>query len=95
MRLNMDRKLFTIAMLSMSAMVLVVANWSLTPAQAQVAVKDRDYIAVTARIQQGGDGLYVTDNRTGQIAVFVYDPNSRSVRPRAVRFVADAFGGAR
>jgi len=91
----MDRKTFGICLLSTSALLLLTANWLVQPAQAQVAVKDRDFQVVTARIQQGGDGLYVADNRTGQIAVFVYDPNTRSVRPRAVRAIADAFvGGA-
>ena len=44
-----------------------------------------------ARIQTGGDGLYILDNRTGQVAVFTYDPASRGVRARKVRNVADAF----
>jgi hypothetical protein len=46
---------------------------------------------VTAKIQTGGDGLYIMDNRTGQIAIFTYDAGSRTVRARAVRNVADAF----
>ena len=39
----------------------------------------------------GGDGLYIMDMRTGQVAVFTYDPASRGVRARKVRNVADAF----
>jgi hypothetical protein len=61
------------------------------PAEAQVAIKDRDYQVVTARIQSGGEGLYITDNRTGSIAVFSFDPTTRQVTLRAVGQVANAF----
>ena len=46
-----------------------------------------------ARNQQGGESLYVIDNNTGYMAVFMYDPGTRTVRPQAVRAIADAFGG--
>lgn len=88
----MNRQNFGIGLLTLSAALLLAAHWFVpSPAAAQVAVKDRDYQVVTARITSGGDGLYVMDNRTGQIAIFSYDPSARSMRARAVRNVADAF----
>jgi hypothetical protein len=88
----MTRQNIGIGILSLSAVLLAAAHWFMpAPAQAQVAVKERDYQLVTARITTGGDGLYILDNRTGLVAVFTYDPSSRSVRARTVRNVADAF----
>ena len=85
-----------IGILSFTALALIAAHWFLpAPASAQVAVKERDYQVVTARIQTGGDGLYILDNRTGQLAVFSYEPASRGVRARKVRNVADAFAPTR
>ena len=83
----------SIAILSTTAVLMIVVHALLpgTPASAQVAIKERDYQVVTARITTGGDGLYILDNRTGQVAVFTYDPASRGVRARTVRNVADAF----
>jgi hypothetical protein len=88
----MDRQTILISILSLTAgflLALLVVNQNV--AEAQVAVKDRDYQVVTARIQGLGDGLYIVDNRTGQMAVFSYDPQTRSIRPRVVRPVIDAF----
>lgn len=83
-----------IVILSLTAVILLLLNYiGSRPAEAQVAVKDRTYQVVTARIQSGGEALYVTDNRTGMIAVFSYDPASRQVALRAVGHVADAFAG--
>jgi hypothetical protein len=80
-----------ISILSITAALMLAAHWlAPTSATAQVAIKERDYQVVTARVQTGGDGLYILDNRTGQIAVFTYDPASRAVRARTVRMVADA-----
>jgi hypothetical protein len=88
----MDRKLAMICILTVTAIGLMIANF-VTPTQAQgVAVNSRDYQAVTSRIEGGGEGLYILDNRTGLMAVFTYDPNTRSMLPRAVRPVTDAFG---
>jgi hypothetical protein len=81
-----------IGILAVTALALIAAHWFVpAPASAQVAIKERDYQVVTARIQTGGDGLYILDNRTGQVAVFTYDPASRGVRARKVRNIADAF----
>lgn len=87
----MDRKLISICILTLSAVALMIANFATEPAKAEVAVNSRDYQMCTALMQNGSQGLYVLDNRTGLLAIFSYDNNSRTVRPRAVRAVADAF----
>jgi hypothetical protein len=87
----MKRQNIAIVVLSLTAAVLLAAHVLVQPAEAQVVIKDREYQLVTAKIQTGGDGLYILDIRTGQLAVFTYDPASRGVRARTVRNVADAF----
>ena len=88
----MNRKNFGIGFLSLTALLLIAAHWFVpAPAGAQVAIKERDYQVVTARITTGGDGLYILDNRTGLVAVFTYDLSSRTVRARTVKAVSDAF----
>ena len=87
----MKRQNIAIVLLSLTAALLLAAHAFVQPATAQVVLKDRDYQVVTAKIATGGDGLYILDMRTGQLAVFTYDPASRGVRARTVRNVADAF----
>jgi hypothetical protein len=89
----MDKKTFGIGILSITAALLFVATLlPTTPrAQAAFAVKDRDYQVITVKSQQGGDTLYIVDNRTGKVAVFTFDPRTRVLRPRKVGTVADAF----
>lgn len=87
------KKLMPVILLSLTATLLLIANFSvLNDAQAAMAVKDRDYQLVTARTQDGGEGLYISDNRTGLMAIFTFDPATRTLVPRAVRPVGDAFG---
>jgi hypothetical protein len=88
----MNRTNLSIAILSATAGFMLAAHVFLPgTARADVAVKDRDYQVVTARVQAGGEGLYILDNRTGQLAVFTYDPASRGVTARNVRAISDAF----
>ena len=88
----MDKKLIAICVMTVSAVALMIANFVTPPAaHAEAAAMNRDYQAITAAIQSGGEGLYIVDNRTGLIAIFTYDPNSRQVVPRAARPVTDAF----
>jgi hypothetical protein len=69
----MDKKTYAIGVLFVTAVILLVAN-SFTVKQAQAyAVKDRDYQLVTAAATEGGESLYITDNRTGLIAIFAWD----------------------
>ncbi|HZN68441.1 MAG TPA: hypothetical protein VFB66_24360 [Tepidisphaeraceae bacterium] len=92
--INIDKKALAVGVLSLGALGLIVANLMLAQTvQAEVAVKDRDYIAVTGKTPKGGDALYLTDNRTGVMAVFQFNPNQRSLQAIAVRPVSDAFGG--
>lgn len=87
------KKMLPIILLSLTAALLVIANFSvLNDAHASTAIKDRDYQLTTARTQDGGEGLYITDNRTGLMAIFTFDPATRTLVPRAVRPVSDAFG---
>ena len=53
------------------------------PLEAQFAVNDRDYLLTAVPSQAGGDALYVTDTRTGRVIVFVWDPNQRTLIPKA------------
>jgi hypothetical protein len=92
----MDNKTFGIGILSLTALILFIAQFipvrSNSAAFGSETISGRDYQLVTARIAQGGEALYVVDNKSGLGAVFSWDPNSRSVALRAVRPVADAFG---
>ena len=88
----MDKKTFGIGVLAVTALLLIVACLMPTqPAGAAFAVKDRDYQLVTAGNLQGGDTVYVIDNRTGMMAVFTYDNKAAVMRPAVVRPVSMAF----
>ncbi|HEX4125898.1 MAG TPA: hypothetical protein VHY37_14320 [Tepidisphaeraceae bacterium] len=71
----MNKKTFTIGVLSITAAILLAANL-LAPrrAMADFAIKERVYTAVTAHVASGGDALYVTDNFTGNMGVFIFTP---------------------
>jgi hypothetical protein len=90
----MKKKNFAISLLSLSAVVLMLANY-FAPQQAQalMSIKDRDFSLVTARTQNGGDTLYVLDNRSGRCAIFSYDPARRTIVPRVVGDMGVAFSG--
>lgn len=91
----MDKKSLAVIVLSLSAATLFLGNL-LMPARsadAQVVVKDRDYQVMTAYWQANDQALIVVDNRSGQMAAFVYDQGARGVVLRAVRPVMDAFAG--
>jgi hypothetical protein len=94
MTLTVDNKTFAIGILSLMAVILLVAVIN-KPQQVQAAevVKGRDYTCVTARVAQGDDGLYVVDGKTGLMAVFIYNPGRRQLEPKAILPVADAFRG--
>lgn len=96
MKINVDNKTFAIGVLTLSAVILFIACINKPqPVQAGEVIKDRDYQALTARVAAGDEALYLTDNRTGMMAVFVYNPTRKTVEPMAVKPVTDAFlGGA-
>jgi hypothetical protein len=94
MNMTVEKKTFVLGVLTLSAAVLLVAN-ILAPrgAVAMTTIYDKEtYQMQTGRIANGGEALYVTDNRTGIMGVFVYDPNRRAVVVRAVKPVMAAFG---
>jgi len=91
----MDKKTFTIGVLSLTAVILFCANLLVPPpARANEVVKDRNYQVLTARIQPNDEALYVLDNRSGQMGVFVYSASARQLQLRSVKPVMDAFAGA-
>jgi hypothetical protein len=88
----MKKQTFGIAILSLTALVMIVAHWTAPqPAIANEAVKDRDYQVVTASTQAAGDALYIADSRTGLVAIFTYDGAAKTMKARAVRALGDAF----
>ena len=92
--MSIDKKSFAVGVLSTTAVILFATHLLLPePAAANVAVKERDYTAVTGRTTKGGEALYLTDNRTGLLGVFVFDPGKRAITPVAVKPVSDAFAG--
>lgn len=91
----LDKKTFTIGVLSLSAVILLVANiFAPAPASASYnTIKDNDYQLQVANAIQGGDALYITDNRSGVMACFVFDPNRHTLVLQAAKPVQDAFAG--
>jgi hypothetical protein len=91
----MDRKGIMIGILTASAAVLAILNFTTPASRADFAVNSRGFQVATARLASGGDGVYVMDNGTGLIAVYTYEPQSGTLVPKAIRPAADLFGGAR
>jgi hypothetical protein len=90
----MDKKTFAIGTLSITGLLLLLINLVPMPNAARAdVIKDRDYQAVTAAIRQGGDGLYVIDNRTGKIGVFAFDNTRKLIATLDVQDVTTAFVG--
>ena len=88
----MKKEIIWIVLLSISAAMLLALHIGLQQsAVATTTIKDRDYQLVTGRLQDGGEGLYVTDVTTGVVAVFAFDAPSRSVVLRRAEPVAGAF----
>ena len=89
----MDKKTFTIGILSVTALVLFVANMIAprTAAYGDEVIKDRDFQAITARTLKGGDALYLTDNRTGIMAVLAFNPAKKRLDVLDVQEISNAF----
>ena len=88
----LDKKTFVIGVLSLSVLVLVVAN-ILAPryVSAGESMMNPDYQLSTARVQTGGEALYVTDTRSGTMLVYVYNPSARTLVAAARRPVQESF----
>jgi len=88
----MDKKTYGIGILSVTAALLFVANFMpIKTVQAADAVKERDFTVVTSRITQGGEALYICDNRTGLMAVFTWEAAKRQIMLRDLRKVDELF----
>ena len=88
----MSNKSFAIGILSLTAIVLFVANFMpIQTVRADEAIKERDFTVVTSRINQGGEALYICDNRTGQMAVFTWEAGQRQILLRDLRQVTELF----
>ena len=87
----MDKKTFAIGVLFVSAVILLVAN-SFTVRSAQAySIKDRDYQLVTTAATEGGDSLYVSDTRTGMVAIFGWDGSAHKIVLKDRKNLADMF----
>ncbi|HWE04634.1 MAG TPA: hypothetical protein VG326_19670 [Tepidisphaeraceae bacterium] len=93
----LDKKTFTIGVLTLSAVILAVAN-ILAPSPVTASynsVKDNsDFQMQTATAVGGGDALYVTEGRSGIMAVFTFDPTRKTLLLQDAQPVQNAFAKA-
>jgi hypothetical protein len=88
----MDSKTLSIGVLSITGLILFIAQFlPVQSAHATLTIKDRDYSLVTTRANQGGEALYVINNRTGQVAVFAWDVARRTLVLSGAGIVSGAF----
>ena len=82
-----------IGFLVISALILFIAQFlPVRSAEGAATVwKDRDYTMLTASSSSGSDTVYIVDNRSGQLAVLVWDNASRAFVSRGVVPIAEAF----
>jgi hypothetical protein len=82
-----------IRILAITAALLMGALFFLPgrTATAEVALKEEDYLVATYPSNQGDDALYITDTRSGVIAVFIWDRNQKALVPKAMRRLEDGF----
>jgi hypothetical protein len=89
-----DRKSFLIGVLTISAAILTLGHLQLTStARASESVIDDDYQLVTARTNQGNDGLYVLSKRENLVVLFTWDPAKKSIVPKDVKSLDAMLGG--
>lgn len=93
----MDKRTFTLGILSLTAVLLFVANLIIPPRQASAnfVIKDRDYQAITALINANDEALYVLDARSGLMACFSYNPGQKALTLRDLKPVMNAFPTAK
>ncbi len=84
-----------IIVLTFTATWLLIANSFTTHRAEAYSIKDRDYQVVTVQSEVGGQVLYVTDNRSGQVAVFSWDANAKGLKLRDRKVLADLLGGGK
>jgi hypothetical protein len=77
----LDKKTFLIGLLSLSALLLLLAN-ILAPRVATAnyeTTHDNNYNIVTATAIGGGDAIYIQDKNSGIMAVYVFNPNVKTL----------------
>jgi len=90
--ITIDRKVLAIGILCVTAaLALSALLWSPRPASADFAVKDRDYQIVTTPSSTGSDAVYVVDNKTGLVVVFLWDNARRALVPATAEDLTKAF----
>jgi len=92
----LDKKTFAIGVLSLSAIVLIVAN-ILAPRTASATYEtthDNDYSICTSTAPGGGDAIWITEKRSGGIAVFVYNPAQKTLQPMDSQLIQTVFAKA-
>jgi hypothetical protein len=88
-----DKKILGIVGLMVLAGALCWLDFvGVKPAKADVVLANAGYQLITAASSNGGDNLYIFDNTSGIMAVFVYDPSTRAMRPRGFLPVSRLFG---
>jgi hypothetical protein len=87
----MDKKTYAIGVLFVTAVILLVANSFTVPKAQAYSIKDRDYQLVTTAATEGGDSLYVSDTRTGLVAIFGWDGSARKIVLKDRKNLADMF----
>jgi len=90
----MDRKTFSIGILSLTALILFIACLiPAKPAQGEFAVKDSAsrLQLVTVTSQKGGNALYLIDPVGGKILVLGYDANTKDLRAIAATTLDKVF----
>ena len=90
----MKNEKLAIGFLSITAVLLLCACLfvNTTPrAKGEFSIKDRDFQVATMPMQRGGDALLITDNRTGQMVLFVYDARTKGLEIGARMNATDLF----
>jgi hypothetical protein len=87
----MNSKSLSIGILSVTAVLLFLAQFMpIQPAQAETW-KDRDYSLVTAKSNRSGEIVFVIDNRSGLVAALSWDNAARNFNVDGVGSVTKAF----
>jgi hypothetical protein len=87
----MNSKSLTIGVLSVTAVLLFLAQFMpLQRAEAQVW-KDRDYSLVSTKSNRSGELVFVIDNRSGLVAALSWDNAARNFTVDGVGSITEAF----
>jgi len=91
----MKREDIVVALLAGTSVVLVVAivltASGYGPLLAQSVDRSNGFVLLTGRFDQDKDAMYLIDERSGQMAVFLYNRSARDVRLTDVRDLREDF----